>query len=110
MASNNKRAAAYLRRLAKVEAPFIDASMGICWNLQHWMRCHGVASLVVDGKRRYDAYSVVENGAIGWPHHSGRRAYPVPCKFHGTPDKWSGEQGQLRRELCLYLATRLEVV
>lgn len=108
MASNNQRAVAFLRKLAKHGPPQEDEHMGICWNLRHWMWVNGINSLVLNGRRYYDGYSIVEHGAEGWPHHSGSKAYPVPGKHHGNHYKWAGEEGALRRSLCLYIADRLE--
>lgn len=51
-----------------------------------------------------------------WPKFSGTLSYPVPSTnpelsaeacFHFTSDKWSGEYGQLRRELLDYLIEEL---
>lgn len=108
MASNNFRAAAYLRKLAKSGAASVNVCFGICWHLRHWMRANGVNSLVLNGHRYYDGYSVVEHGAQDWAHYSGSKSYPVPGKYHSNPDKWDGDTGALRRDLCLHLANKLE--
>ena len=104
---NNKRAAKFLRELAK-DGPNDpdDRYGGICFNLSLRMRSHRVEYLTVDGLKFYSAYHFVERAARGWKHHSGVAAFPVPGEYKG--DNWAGETGALRRDLCLYLADRLE--
>ncbi len=83
MASNNFRAAAYLRKLAKSGAASVNVCFGICWHLRHWMWANGVNSLVLNGHRYYDGYSVVEHGA----QETGRiivAASHTPCPVDTT--------------------------
>jgi len=60
---------------------------------------------------------MVSNLALGWAKHSGSECYPIPASSHGysaideysrNMDLWRGEQGRLRRELCSYIADKLE--
>jgi len=56
--------------------------------------------------------------AKGWDKHSGDKFYPIPAtsnqensahdEYSRCMDLWGGEQGKLRRELCSYIADKLE--
>jgi hypothetical protein len=52
-----------------------------------------------------------------WPHYSGNHTYPVPspeeawtpkAMYWATHNKWEGEYGDLRRDLCRHFADYLE--
>jgi len=61
-------------------------------------------------------YEVMYDGVMRWPKYSGRRAFPIPhetCTPHGAYrnhyDLWADDAyGDLRRELCLWLADYFE--
>lgn len=50
-----------------------------------------------------------------WPKYSGNEMYPVPCSVGGDPelryiksnDLWGNKYGDLRRELCLFVASKM---
>ena len=45
-----------------------------------------------------------------WEHFSGSEDYPVPGGKHGfftIALKWENEQGEYRRDLCLFVARKL---
>ena len=85
-----------------------DPSMGICRNL--WgaiWECNDVSS--------FCPYSWVCEKAVGWPHYSGEREYPIPDdegEYNSFPNSsdglWSGEQGEYRKSLAAYLLSVLE--
>jgi len=54
-----------------------------------------------------------------WTHYSGATLFPIPCpeeynmmypglfySYH-CPNKWAGEQGELRRKFCRFLVREL---
>jgi len=60
----------------------------------------------------------VQTLALGWSKHSGNECFPIPATggqeydaldaYSWTMNLWSGEQGKLRRELCSYIADKLD--
>lgn len=69
----------------------IDPNYGICWNL----------NILLDGCDC--GYTIVEEYSIGWAHHTGSRAYPVPQ----TDRLWQGEGLALRVGLMKHIIKRL---
>lgn len=66
-----------------------DLHVGICMNLDGVVWREGGAHILVSAVSR------------SWPHprNTGCSAYPVPDYIAGVPDKWEGEQLELRRDL-----------
>jgi len=69
--------------------------------------------------RDMEQYQInVRSLAEGWGKHSGDKFYPIPAtsnqensaqdEYSRSMDLWAGEQGKLRRELCSYIADKLE--
>ena len=90
------RAKAYLYQLGTEEVEPLRSWQGICWHLNR-----------VTGITIHLSSDVWDD----WPHYSGIRAYPLPGgeeAFIENGDLWHGEQGKLRRDLCLFLADNLK--
>lgn len=74
-----------------------NKSYGICYNLDH-----------------PKAYEFVRVFSWGWKKHTGNADYPVPrinerLDFFGIlPDLWSGEEGELRKELLEFLIRKVK--
>jgi hypothetical protein len=89
-----------------------DRTLGICAEYKSEFR----SSMNVD----LDAHGI---DLTDWPHYSGEEYFPVPPtdgrltdtpsmsaaekQFMRTCDLWSGKQGDLRRDLCGWIADRL---
>jgi len=99
MSANMKAAIERLRELAAGASPVVGAYAGLCYEMKRY---------AID----------VKILALGWNKHSGDKFYPIPAtskkgispftEYLRTMDLWSGEQGRLRRELCSYIADKLE--
>ena len=67
---------------------------------------------------KVSVYPVLRLAAEGWPKHSGDSVYPVPgvggctadAAFRYALDKWTGEYGDLRRELLDWIVDHLMTV
>jgi len=98
MSANMKAAIERLRELAAGAFPESTCA-GLCCEMYEYQ---------INAKRL----------AKGWSKHSGDKFYPIPAtsspdfsaldEYLGSRDLWSGEQGKLRRELCSYIADKLE--
>ena len=96
----------YLRGLASGKSPLV-VSEGICVNLSD--KCY---------KCVLDAHHLISYHAIYWDKYSGDETYPVPSTDHLTnsdaywynihSNLWIGKYGALRRDLCGFIADRLE--
>lgn len=93
----------YLRELGREEREVPEVARGICGNLLD----------------EYE-YEVRSSVFAMWPKFSGDRRFPVPSTdssltaeqmfsvFSDAEDLWTGEYGQLRKDLCLWLADYYE--
>lgn len=97
----NKEAAAFLRELA-ANGPGSSSYVGICYHLKRFL---GDAKVLHCGELR-EAYAFVPHASVGWHQFSGVITHPIP--FDDSNDLWEGVPGELRRDLCLYLANILE--
>jgi len=98
MNANRKNAIERLRELASGAAPE-STFAGLCYEMKGY---------AID----------VKILALGWNKHSGSECYPIPAtsspdflplaEYACSGDLWGGEQGKLRRELCSYIADKLE--
>lgn len=96
-------AAEHLFELAAGKNP-LDTGHGICWSLL------SEVGLSPDDNR------ILLDMSREWEHHSGSAFYPVPGSSYAYAEAqkyrvlWQGRQGELRRDLCLYLAERLKAM
>ena len=120
MDTHHKEVISRLRELASVSPASIVLAKGICYNLRsQGLPCESVS--------RY---------ASDWRSYSGSTFFPIPCPEHDkigktwkgkwmkfwygidvdspsavqfrTMNLWAGEQGELRRSLCIHVAEALE--
>jgi len=99
----------YLKNLRLGSTPS-EPKYGICSNLKTFLdsRVNKVITKNILCK--------VYNLSHTWSKYSGDDTYPVPDpegvdpedKYDITHNKWTGCYGDLRRELCLYLAEELQ--
>lgn len=88
----------YLEGLASGTIEPWDVEQGLCYSLEQ------------EGLHIPKLGKIIET----WDKYSGDDDYPVPdpaeaeadpyLKYHNTADIWTGEYGELRRELCQYIA------
>lgn len=88
---------------------------GICWNLSQSMDWENYPGDILldfhpeDDNTQDLAYWFVTSCSIGWPQHSGNKAWPIPREdSYFSSARWQGEQKLLRQELCAYLLTKLD--
>lgn len=102
MDARTKKIVTHLRALAAGKKKPLYVSRGLCCEL--------------DRNFSIPMYELFEM-MLGWEYHSGDIAYPVPAtdkqydaeeQFEMTQNKWIHEQGWFRRDLCRYLADRIE--
>jgi len=99
MNANMKCAIERLRELANGDAPE-NTCVGLCGE----MKPYPIINIPIL--------------AEGWSKHSGSKFYPIPAtsspdcsaldEYSRTMNLWCGKQGELRRELCSYIADKLE--
>lgn len=93
-----------------------------------WGICNHIGILIEDGTisedfiNKFDNCIYIDQYYSGWDKYSGDLYYPVPSTnelfseedmFHHTYDSedcnmWTGEYGDLRKDLCLHIAKQLE--
>ena len=94
----------HLRKLASGEVRPKDETKGICAEI-----CM-VLHVQMD-----DSLRLIQ----GWNKHSGEYSFPIPrtslkfwwthsMQYVKTENLWCGKQGELRRDLCAYMADKLE--
>jgi len=104
-----------LRELAVGAEPEISTA-GICHDLRLIFMDRNTAEEIVFSNA--DLQEIIRL-APDWEKYSGHPIYPIPSAgenlymspagiYYCTEGKWSGAYGELRRELCGYLASRLE--
>lgn len=81
---------------------------GICFNLEFHFS-------IFDYHRHIEP--IIKELFLKWPSCSGFKRFPVPSPkkrinayqyFRQTKDKWVGEYGRLRRELCGFIVDNVE--
>lgn len=96
----------HLRKLGNREIEPDCTGNGICWEL----RCLRVKGIDID-------YNLIESIWSNWEHFSGNISFPLsspdskddPATQWTSRYKWDNTPyGNLRRELCLYIADELE--
>lgn len=70
--------------------------MGICGNLDRRFDFE------------FDVYLLLRDLWKDWEHYTGDAMYPVPGIYSLKPDKWIGEYGELRKDLCRHLAKKFK--
>jgi hypothetical protein len=79
-------------------------------------RVHGLCSLLQDMDPVHDLAGMLYFCLDTWPHYSGDYNFPVPSQsdldagsyYLRCDDKWEGNYGDLRRDLCRHFADYLE--
>jgi len=96
----------YLRQLGTGKIKPDCEQFGICLNLS----------------TKFDRMTdcLIADLSVGWDKHSGDQFYPIKIHELNIPSKpyskiyskefWNGRQGDDRRELCLYIADKLETM
>lgn len=89
------------------------SKVGICGNLHFILTSKSQRA----GRYYMRAWDPLLDLMVQWPHFSGDPEYPIPSptpdysarKFYeATEEKWYGRSGELRRDLCAFLAPRIE--
>lgn len=71
----------------------------------------------IKNKFGYEALHHVHYFAPTWEHYSGNELFPVPdpdgltpaqIRYYKTRNLWAGSYGKLRKDLCIYIAKKLE--
>ena len=99
----------YLKNLGLGCTPS-EPKYGICSNLKTFLDSR--VNMLITRDILYKVYNL----SCTWERYSGDDSYPVPDPEGGDPEdkynitcnKWTGCYGDLRRELCLYLAEELQ--
>ena len=72
---------------------------------------HGICNAVDNtfGDKIFWVYGLISNYSKGWEHYSGDHPYPIPCtqEQRRQSNYWVGKYGDLRRDLCLFIAKQL---
>jgi len=109
LTSNNegivREAINVLRELA-IGIGIKETKYGLCYNLFTTLRIQEFPRPVIN-----EVGNMIKVAFMEWPLCSGDRAYPVPggkARYFNTADKWVGENGNRRKELCVFCADYLE--
>lgn len=103
----------HLLQLADSKIQPTCPDVGICSELNYFAQLHDIPEPY---PYQLDTYQLIKVLSQYWPKHSGDPAYPIPSSdpdlsaevfYYECSNLWTREQGNLRRELCRYMAKTL---
>lgn len=103
---NKEHLSAILDALIRVKGNKVDASCGICANVEYHCICPYSDSILMELFPLWEKFS----GNINYPVPSTVTGYSSECLYNYRDDLWSGEYGALHYDLLDFLIDELTKV